>query len=139
MLIGLADIIGPPGELIEIEKIRKAADHVPPVRRGDPRRPLQREINERARFVRAISNALKYGSGAFIGGKLYSREMLERGEVAMRPIAGPPITRTLSSVHLSGRPATFVGELIRDLLIRFVCDVVQSGARDAEIIDTTQT
>lgn len=139
VFIGRPDVIGMPGEPISIEEIlTKPLIMYRQFAAAKLDGPLQREINARARVrmnsFQAIGFALKNGAGGFIGSKLYSREMLEAGDVVMRPISGKPITRTLSLVELSDRPASFVSEMISSLLVSLVTKAVAAGEWDAEII-----
>lgn len=137
VLIGRADIIGTPGVPIEVEDMlskplmtfhgSSALDS-----------PLQRQIvtSARARMNsrQAIGFALKQGYGCVVGSKVFSREVRQSGEVAMRPIVGNPLRRTLAvSVHADS-PASYVAEEIQNLLIKLIEGAVSSGVWEAEFI-----
>jgi len=85
--------------------------------------------------VRAIAGALDAGLGCAIGTRLIMREQLLAGTVRARPVVEPELLRTLHICRLSDRPATYVVEAMRALLLELVGQAVASGEWPARLLD----
>lgn len=70
--------------------------------------------------VHAIAGALSAGIGGIMGIRLFMREQLEAGTLHARPIVEPTLLRTLHLCRLFDRPATFVMEAMRRLLLDLI-------------------
>ncbi len=136
--IGRRDIVGDTSEPISMDDLlTRPLIMFRQFGGASPETSLLREINARARLrmnsFQAIGDALRVGHGCFIGSKLYARELLESGAVAMRRIRDEPLTRTLCVIELAERPATFLGEMMRQLLIQLLREAVEAGEWEATL------
>jgi LysR family nitrogen assimilation transcriptional regulator len=85
--------------------------------------------------VYAMREALLAGLGCTLATRLYVRELVESGELHARPIVQPEISRTLHLCHLADdRPATFLMEAMRRLILSLIAEEVASGAWDARAL-----
>ena len=92
---------------------------------------LLRKLEARAKLqmnsVHAIGGALEAGLGCVIGTTLFMREQLERGVVHARPIIEPSLSRTLYLCQLADRPATYVLEAMRRLMLDLIHREIDTG------------
>jgi LysR family nitrogen assimilation transcriptional regulator len=99
---------------------------------------LLKKLEGRAKLqmnsVHAIAGALAEGIGCIIGTQLFMREQLEAGILHARPISDPTLQRTLHLCRLSDRPATFVLEAMRQVLLDLVRAEIASGGWDARAL-----
>lgn len=77
--------------------------------------------------VHAIAGALTAGLGCVIGTTLFMREALASGALHTRVITAPELTRTLHLCQLADRPATFVLETLRRLILDLVAAEIAAG------------
>ena len=100
---------------------------------------LLKKLEGRAKLqmnsVHAIGASLAAGLGCAIGTKLFMYEHIESGLLHFRPIIEPELSRTLYICELADRPATFVLETVRDLMVNLVRLAVTSGRWEARIVE----
>lgn len=98
---------------------------------------LLKKIEGRAKLqmnsVHAIGASLVAGLGCVIGTKLFMKEHLESGALHFRPIVGPELSRTLYVCEMAERPATFVLETVRSVILALVTEAVDSGRWEARM------
>jgi LysR family nitrogen assimilation transcriptional regulator len=107
---------------------RALMDDVSLLKRLEARAKLQMDS------VQAIAGALDAGLGCAIGTRLMMREQLAAGTVRARRIVEPELLRTLHICRLADRPATYVMEAMRGLLIELVSGAVVSGGWPARLL-----
>lgn len=90
-------------------------------------RKLEANAKLQMNSVHAIAGALIAGLGCVIGTTLFMREALESGELHARVISEPTLTRTLYLCHLADRPATFLSETMRRLILDLVQAEIAAG------------
>jgi LysR family nitrogen assimilation transcriptional regulator len=112
---------------------RALMDDVTLLKRLESRAKLQMDS------VQAIDGALGAGLGCAIGTRLIMREQLASGTVRARPIVRPELLRTLHVCRLADRPATFVLEAMRGLLLELVSGAVASGSWPARLLCTERS
>jgi LysR family nitrogen assimilation transcriptional regulator len=99
---------------------------------------LLKKIEAKAKIqmnsVHAIGGSLLAGLGCTIGTKLFMQESLESGELHIRPIVEPELSRTLYICELSDRPPTYALEAVRDLMVSLVGEAVRSGRWEATLV-----
>ncbi len=100
---------------------------------------LRKRLEARARLqmnsVQAIEGALMAGLGVAIGTRLFMRERVAEGAMALRPIVAPELTRRLHLCEMETRPATIAREAIRALVLELIADAVGAGAWAARMVD----
>ena len=84
--------------------------------------------------MQAIAGALGAGLGCAIGTRLIMREQLDAGILKARRIVEPELLRTLHFCRLADRPATYVVEAMRRLLIELIRDEIASGGWPARAL-----
>ena len=94
-------------------------------------RKLEANAKLQMNSVHAIAGALVAGLGCVIGTTLFMREPLESGAVHARVICEPTLTRTLYLCHLADRPATFLMEKMRRLILGLIRDEITGGRWEA--------
>jgi LysR family nitrogen assimilation transcriptional regulator len=107
---------------------RALMDDVSLLKRLEGRAKLQMDS------VQAIAGALDAGLGCAIGTRLIMREQLAAGTLRARPIVQPELLRTLHICRLADRPATYVLEAVRNLLVELVSAAVASGDWPARLL-----
>ncbi|MEK9971229.1 MAG: LysR substrate-binding domain-containing protein, partial [Ferrovibrio sp.] len=90
-------------------------------------RKLEANAKLQMNSVHAIAGALTAGLGCVIGTTLFMREPLESGALHARVISEPTLTRTLHLCHLADRPATFLSETMRRLILGLVLTEIAAG------------
>jgi LysR family transcriptional regulator, nitrogen assimilation regulatory protein len=76
---------------------------------------------------------LSAGIDCIMGTRLFLREQLEAGTLHTRPIVEPTLLRTLHLCRLVDRPATFVMEAMRRLLLDLIRVELRSGGWEARL------
>jgi len=94
-------------------------------------RKLEAHAKLQMNSVHAIAGALTAGLGCVIGTTLFMREPLESGALHARVIVEPELKRTLYLCHLADRPATYVLETLRRLILGLVREEIAAGRWDA--------
>ncbi|MBD8893590.1 LysR family transcriptional regulator [Roseibium litorale] len=99
---------------------------------------LLKKIESRAKLqmnsVQAIAGSLEAGLGCVIGNKLFMADQIARGDVHVRPITDPVLTRTLYLCELTSRPPTFAMEAIRNLILDLTRTAVRNGKWEGTLI-----
>jgi len=99
---------------------------------------LLKKLEARAKLqmnsVHAIAGALSEGIGCIIGTRLFMREQLDAGTLHARPIVEPALLRTLYLCRLVDRPATFVMEAMRRLLLDLIRAEIDNGRWEAHAL-----
>lgn len=92
---------------------------------------LLKRLESRARLqmdsVQTIAGALDAGLGCAIGTRLIMGDQLAAGTLRARRIVEPDLLRKLHLCRLADRPATYVVEAIRALLLELVGGAIASG------------
>ena len=95
------------------------------------KRALLRKLDARANLqinsVYAIAEAVLAGLGCSVSTKLVMREQLADGSLHARRVVAPELSRTLYLCHLADRPATFVMEAMKKLIIELVAKEITAG------------
>lgn len=146
VLIGRPDIIGPPGTPIRFDDLLDLPLVI--LRQGLSARALiddaslVKRIEAVARLqmnsVSAIIGSLLEGLGCAIGTRLFIREQLSDGSLAMRPIIEPELHRTLHMCEMADRPATFARETVRQLCITLALGAIANGGWEARVARPTK-
>ena len=142
--VGRPDIIGATDEAIEVDellalplisfrRLGKLIDDSLLLKQIDARAGIR--INS----MQAIGDAMLDGHGCMLGSRLYFREHIEAGRLHFRPIAGPPVERTLYICELAERPATSITETMSDLLVNLLASKVRDGAWRATLLVNCET
>lgn len=142
VLLGLPSVIGEGPEPVSVEALLDMPIIL--LRQGLSARALMddsallKKLEARAMLqmnsVQAISGAVEAGLGAVIGTRLFMRERLDAGAVALREIGEPALTRRLYLCALEDRPPSFAQEAMRGLILELLKDSVESGAWDARLL-----
>ncbi|MEW6640305.1 MAG: LysR family transcriptional regulator [Pseudomonadota bacterium] len=82
----------------------------------------------------AITGALLAGLGCALATKLFVREQLKAGTLVAREVVRPKLTRTLYICRLRNRPATYVMEEMKRLMLRLIAEQVRRGAWEAKLL-----
>ena len=94
-------------------------------------RKLDARANLQINSVYAIAEAVMAGLGCSVSTKLVMREHLASGALHARKVVAPELSRTLYLCHLADRPATFVMEVMRKLIIELISREIMAGGWEA--------
>jgi LysR family nitrogen assimilation transcriptional regulator len=94
-------------------------------------RKLDARANLQINSVYAIAEAVMAGLGCSVSTKLVMREHLASGALNARKVVAPELSRTLYLCHLADRPATFVMEVMRKLIIELISREIMAGGWEA--------
>jgi len=97
-------------------------------------RRMEAAARLRIQSVYAIQEALLSGLGCTLATRLYLREHLRRGRLHWRPIVQPEIGRTLYLCQRADRPATFLMEAVRGLVLSLIAAEIAAGRWDARAL-----
>lgn len=83
--------------------------------------------------LQAIAGSLEAGLGCTIGTRLFLHGQSDNGNIRVRPIINPVLSRTLYLSRLASRRPTFASETIRSVLVERVREAVLTGIWDAQL------
>lgn len=84
--------------------------------------------------VQAIGGSLLAGLGCTIGTRLFMKERIESGDLHVRPIVEPELSRTLHICELTERPPTYALEAVRAVITALIGEAVRSGLWEATLL-----
>ena len=90
-------------------------------------RKLEASAKLQINSIQAISAAVEAGLGCAIATTLFMRERIREGSIHARPIIEPDLSRTLCLCRRSDRPATFVMEAMRKLILSLLQAEIAAG------------
>ncbi len=97
-------------------------------------RKLEARASLQINSVYAIAGAVLSGLGCAISTKLIMREQLAQGKVHFRRVVKPELWRTLYLCQLADRPATFVAEAMKGLIVDLVGREIAAGGWEAKLL-----
>lgn len=97
-------------------------------------RKLDARANLQINSVYAIAEAVLAGLGCSVSTKLVMREQLADGSLHARRVVAPELSRTLYLCHLADRPATFVMEAMRKLIIEMISNEIAARGWEARAL-----
>jgi DNA-binding transcriptional LysR family regulator len=84
--------------------------------------------------INGTTAALVAGLGCAVATKLFVREQLKSGQLLAREVIKPKLTRTLYICRLRNRPATYVMEEMKRLMLELIATEVKRGAWEARML-----